>query len=127
MGTRFMCTEEAPIHRRVKEAMVEADERRTQLIFRPLRNTARVADNDVSREVVRVLEDGGEFGDVGHLVAGARGRTVYETGDVDAGIWYASLALGFIQDIPTVSELVARIVSEAEQVIDKRLRGLVAS
>ena len=127
MGTRFMCTEEAPIHRRVKEAMVEADERRTQLVFRPLRNTARVADNDVSREVVRVLEDGGEFGNVSHLVAGARGRTVYETGDVDAGIWYASLALGFIQDIPTVSELVARIVSEAEQVIDKRLRGLVAS
>ena len=125
MGTRFMATEEAPIHRRVKEAMVAADERRTQLVFRPLRNTARVADNAVSREVVQVLQDGGDFASVQHLVAGARGRTVYEHGDVDAGIWYASLALGFIQDVPTVAELVARIVGEAEQVIDKRLRGLV--
>jgi nitronate monooxygenase len=125
MGTRFMCTEEAPIHHAVKQAMVAADERRTQLIFRSLRNTARVADNEVSREVVRVLAAGGEFADVHHLVAGSRGRTVYETGDVDAGIWYASLALGFIEDIPTVAELVGRIVREAEQVIDKRLRGLV--
>ena len=125
MGTRFMCTVEAPIHQKVKEAMVAADERGTQLIFRPLRNTARVADNAVSREVVAILERGGEFADVRELVAGARGRTVYETGDVDAGVWYSSLVLGLIHDIPSVGDLVSRIVTEAEAVIDKRLRGFL--
>ena len=108
---------EAPIHHRVKEAMVAGTELETDLIMRSLRNTARVARNSVSREVVRILADGGEFADVRELVAGARGRTVYETGDVEAGIWTAGLVMGLIDDIPTCAELVSRIVAEAEELI----------
>jgi NADH:quinone reductase (non-electrogenic) len=127
MGTRFMATREAPIHHDIKEAIVKASAQSTQLIFRTLRNTARVADNAVSREVVRILNDGGQFADIKALVAGARGRTVYELGDPDAGIWYASMAQGLIRDIPPVAELVERIVAEAEAVITGRLRGLVSA
>ena len=127
MGTRFMATEEAPIHRNVKEAIVAANALSTQLIFRTLGNTARCADNSVSREVVQILNAGGQFADIRELVAGARGRTVYETGDLEAGVWYASMAQGLIRDIPPVAEVVSRIVAEAEEIIIGRLRSLVIS
>jgi len=127
MGTRFMATAEAPIHDRVKAAIVQAKETDTQLIFRTLRNTARVADNSVSREVVGLLNDGAKFEDIRELVAGARGRTVYELGDPEAGIWFASLAQGLVHDVPTVAELISRIVEDAEEVISKRLRRLITT
>ena len=124
MGTRFMCTAESGIHQAVKERIVAADERSTQLIFRRLRNTARVADNAVSREVVEKLSAGAEFADIRHLVSGARGATVYETGNLDAGIWWAGLSQGLIHDVPTCAELITRVVTEAERIITGRLRGV---
>jgi nitronate monooxygenase len=121
-----MCTVEAPIHENVKRAMVDANELQTDLIMRPLRNTARVARNSVSSEIVRILDDGGVFEDVRELVAGARGRTVYETGDLEAGIWTAGLVVGLIDDIPTCAELVTRMVAEAEELIS-RAAAMVAA
>ena len=115
MGTRFMATVEAPIHENVKRSMVDLSERDTDLILRTLNNTARVARNSVSSDVIRILDQGGVFEDVRELVAGARGRTVYETGDVEAGIWTAGMVVGLIHDIPTCAELVSRMVAEAEQ------------
>ncbi|NUT47937.1 MAG: nitronate monooxygenase [Saccharothrix sp.] len=126
MGTRFLCTVESPVHQRVKERIVANTELDTELIFRPLRNTARVASNGVSRKVVEVLADGGEFPDVRDLVAGARGRRVFEDGDLEAGIWSVGLAQGLIDDVPTVREVVDRIVAEAEELITGRLAGVLA-
>lgn len=125
MGTRFMCTQESPVHSRIKERIVAQDENDTELILRPLRNTSRVASNEVSREVVRILNDGGQFEDVRHLVAGARGRTVYELGDPEAGIWTVGMVQGLITDIPAVGDLVERIVREAVETIAQRLGSLV--
>ncbi len=125
MGTRFLATAEAPIHDSVKRRLVEATELDTDLIFRPLRNTARVARNAVSSEVVTVLERGAKFEDVRELVAGSRGRKVFETGDLNAGIWSAGLAQGLIRDIPTVAELITRIVTEAHTLIGGRLAGML--
>jgi nitronate monooxygenase len=127
MGSRFMCTVESSIHRNVKEAIVAGNELDTELIFRPLRNTGRVASNIVSREVVQILDDGGTFDDIAHLVSGKRGVKVYETGDLDAGIWWVSTAMGLINDIPTVEELVARIVEEAENLTIGRLADMIVS
>jgi NADH:quinone reductase (non-electrogenic) len=126
MGTRFMCTQESPIHDDVKKRITEAGERDTELIFRPLRNTARVASNSVSREVVAKLDDGGAFEDVRELVAGARGRQVYEQGDTELGIWSVGMVQGLINDVPTVGDLVDRIVTEAGELIHNRLGKLVA-
>jgi nitronate monooxygenase len=125
MGSRFMCTVESPIHQKVKEAIVAGSELDTELIFRTLRNTGRVASNAVSREVVEILNEGGQFEDIAHLVAGKRGVKVYETGDLDAGIWWIGTAMGLIDDIPTAGDLVSRIVTEAEALIAQRLAGLV--
>src|SRR5439155_24461764 len=101
-------------------------ERDTDLIMRTLRNTARVARNSVSGDVLRVLDDGGAFDDIRELVAGARGRTVYETGDIEAGIWTAGMTVGLIHDIPTCAELVSRMVAEAEDVVSRAAAMIAA-
>jgi nitronate monooxygenase len=124
MGTRFLCTQEAPVHDNVKEHLVRADERATDLILRTLRNTARVARNGVSEKVRAIEAEGAEFADVRDLVAGSRGRQVYSSGDVEAGIWSSGLAQGLIEDVPSVRSLVERIVAEAEELITGRLVSL---
>jgi NADH:quinone reductase (non-electrogenic) len=122
MGTRFCATKEAPIHDAFKQRMVENDERATNLIFRTLHNTARVMRNEVSDEVVAIERKGGAtFADVQHLVAGRRGVAAMDEGDVDGGIWTAGMVQGLIDDIPTVAELVDRIISDAEAIIGQRL------
>ena len=112
MGTRFMCTVEAPIHDKVKQALLKGTERDTNLIFRTMHNTSRVFKNAVSDEVVALERKGAEFEEVRHLVAGARGRNAMKTGEVDAGIVSAGMVIGLINDIPTCSELIERIVRE---------------
>jgi nitronate monooxygenase len=126
MGTRFMATKEAPIHRRVKEAIVAGDERSTALILRSLRNTSRVYGNSVAKRTVEMERAGLGIAEIGPVVAGARGRVVYETGELEHGIWSAGTSMGLIQDIPTCRELVERIVAQAEGLIRERLEGTIA-
>jgi NADH:quinone reductase (non-electrogenic) len=127
MGTRFMCTKESPIHQRIKERIVANDERETELIFRTMRNTSRVARNAVSTKVVAMEREGATFEQVRDLVAGARGKMVYANGDADEGIWSAGQAQGLIHDIPSCAELVLRIIHEAEAIIRSRLEGMISS
>lgn len=125
MGSRFLCTVESPIHDDVKRAIVAHDENATDLIFRRLGNTSRVARNEISREVIEIEAAGGTFDDIRDLVAGARGRQVYETGDLDAGVWSVGLAQALIEDIPTVAELIERMLAEFRRGVEDRLAGLV--
>lgn len=127
MGTRFMCTAESPVAEQVKQQIVANSELDTTLIFRTLHNTARVAANAISAEVVAKEAAGAEFADIQHLVAGARGRKVFEDGDLDAGIWSAGQCQGLIDDVPTVAELVDRMMAEAEAIIGDRLAGMMAA
>jgi nitronate monooxygenase len=121
MGTRFLATKEAPIHDDVKRKICENDERQTDLIYRTMRNTARVARNAISQTVVEMEKKGAKFEDIRELVAGTRGRGVYKTGDTDAGIWSAGMIQGLIRDVPSCEELILRIVSEAKALIEARL------
>ncbi|WP_328389510.1 NAD(P)H-dependent flavin oxidoreductase [Nocardia sp. NBC_00416] len=127
MGTRFLCTQESSIDQQVKQQIVANSERDTKLIFRTMHNTARVAANEISRKVVEIEKAGGKFEDVRELVSGARGRRVFEEGDLDAGIWSVGLCQGLIEDIPSCAELIDRMVTEAEELISARLAGYVAS
>jgi len=127
MGTRFMATKEAPIHQKVKEALVANDERATDMIFRTMHNSSRVAKNKISQEVVAIERRGNaKFEDVRDLVAGTRGGKVYDTGDTDFGIWSAGQTQGLIHDIPTCKELIDNIMSEAHAIIRSRLERMVA-
>ncbi len=126
MGTRFMATKEAPIHDKVKQAMVEASELDTTLIYRTLRNTARVFRNGIAEQVLEIEARPGEtkFEDIRELVRGVRGREVYSRGDLDLGIWSAGMVVGLIDDIPTCGELIGRIVDDAEKIIAERLSAI---
>ena len=127
MGTRFMATQEAGIHQNVKEKMTEADELSTNLMFRTMHNTARVFKNSVSDQVVEIESTGNAtFEDVKDLVAGQRGRVVFEEGDLEHGIWSAGISVARVKDVPTCKEMVSRLVSEAEEIIDGRLQSVKA-
>ena len=129
MGTRFMVTKEAPIHENVKQRMVDASELDTSLIYRSLRNTARVFKNSVAEQVVEVESQDGEtkFEDIQPLVQGAKGRELFDSGDLDKGIWSAGMVVGLIDDVPTCDELISRIVREAEEIINERLGSTVSA
>jgi NADH:quinone reductase (non-electrogenic) len=115
MGTRFQVTQEAPVHDEIKHALVRANERDTRLIFRTLRNTARVFRNTISEEVLAIEKVGCQFEDIRHLVAGARGRTALESGDPNGGIISAGTVIGLIDDVPTCQELLERMVRECRE------------
>jgi nitronate monooxygenase len=124
MGTRFCATREAPIHDSIKQLIVRNDERATRLIFRKLRNTARVAANAVADEVVSILErPDSDFNDVSHLVRGVFGRELLETGNVDRGIYWAGQVQGLIHDVPSVAGFFERTLEEARALIRSRLAG----
>lgn len=126
MGTRFCATREAPIHPRIKQAYLERDERETDLILRPFLNSARVGRNKVSQEVLaRTSGPDPRFKDIADLVSGTRGRALLESGDIDGGIFWSSMAQGLIHDIPSCAELIDRIMAEAEQTIAHRLSGML--
>jgi nitronate monooxygenase len=128
MGTRFMATQEAPIHENVKRAIVAATELDTRLIMRPLRNTERVLNNPA---VERLLEKEASLGrsirfeDIIEEVAGVYPKIMMD-GDMDAGAWSCGMVAGLIHDIPTCKELIDRIMTEAEALIRNRLEGMLA-
>ena len=125
MGTRFCATVEAPIHQNIKGFIVANDERATNLIFRRFHNTGRVAKNGISDKVVSISSrPDAEFKDIQPLVSGARGRVALETGDIEAGLVWAGQVQGLIHDVPTVAELIERIVTEAREIVSKRLAML---
>ena len=124
MGTRFVATKEAPVHDNMKQAMVAADETQTTLMFRTLRNTARVFKNDIAQQVVEIEARPGEtdFSELQPLVAGSRGRErCIEEGEIDDGIWTAGQVIGLINDIPSCEELISRMIAEARGALQDRL------
>ncbi len=127
MGTRFIATRDAPVHQNVKDALVAADVTDTRLIMRSLRNTERVLNNaNVTRllEIEREKGDALEIDDIFEQVAGVYPKVMLD-GQMDAGAWSCGMVVGLIHDIPTVDELVRRIMSEAEDLIRSRLTGLL--
>ncbi|HEX7873674.1 MAG TPA: nitronate monooxygenase family protein [Sphingobium sp.] len=126
MGTRFCATKEAPIHENVKQFIVANDERATNLIFRKFKNTGRVGKNSISDKVVEIsARHDAVFTDIQPFVSGAKGRVALETGDLDAGLVWAGQVQGLIHDVPTSAELIKRIVDEAEEIINGRLKSFV--
>ena len=127
MGTRFIATKEAPVHEKVKQAIVAASELDTRLVMRPLRNTERVLNNaGVERLLAKERELGDRitFDDIVAEVGGVYPK-VMRDGDLDAGAWSCGMVAGLIHDIPTVKELIDRIVAEAQQIVRQRLAGMV--
>ena len=129
MGTRFVATREAPVHNNIKQAYVDSSERDTRLLYRPLRNTARFLKNEVTEAVLQIERDKGQdlqFEDVRELVAGPRQREAWLEGNKDRGVITTGMVVGLIDDIPSCSELVERIVTEAADIVEQGLPGKLA-
>jgi len=126
MGTRFIATQEAPVHENVKQALVTASELDTRLIMRPLRNTERVLNNAAVEKLLekeKALGPKLEFNDIAEELVGVYPR-VMQKGDLDAGGWSCGMVAGLVHDIPTVKELIDRIMREADELIHQRLASL---
>ncbi len=129
MGTRFIATQEAPVHQNVKDAIVAASELDTRLVMRPLRNTERVLNNAAVERLLekeKALGDKIKFEDIVEEVAGVYPRIMLE-GDMDIGAWSCGMVAGLINDIPTCQELIDGIMNEADAIINERLARLQAS
>lgn len=128
MGTRFIATQEAPVHANVKHAIVAASELDTRLIMRSLRNTERVI-NNAGVELIAAIErekgDALKIEDIIDQVAGIYPRVMVQ-GDMDAGAWSCGMVAGLIHDIPTCHELIDRIMEQADQLVRGRLLGFLA-
>ncbi|MDE5460279.1 nitronate monooxygenase family protein [Bradyrhizobium sp. CSS354] len=127
MGTRFVATKEAPVHANVKRALVGATELDTVLVMRALRNTERVLKNKGVDQLLEVEREKGaslKIEDIHEQVAGVYPKVMVD-GDMDAGAWSCGMVVGLIHDIPTVKELIDRIMMEAEQIIRERLIGFL--
>ena len=123
MGTRFVATQEAPVHENVKKAIVAATERDTRLVMRPLRDTERVLKNAGVERLLQIERERGnqlQTSDIYEQVTGVYPRVMVD-GDMDAGAWSCGMVAGLIDDIPTCAELVANIIRQAESVIHAQL------
>jgi NADH:quinone reductase (non-electrogenic) len=123
LGTRFIATKEAPVHQNVKDAIVAASELDTRLVMRSLRNTERVLNNAATQSLLakeKTLGADLKFEDIMTEVAGVYPK-IMKTGDMNAGVWSCGMVAGLIHDVPSVQELIDRIMSEAETIIRQRL------
>ena len=126
MGTRFIATEDAPVHQNVKEAIVNASELDTRIIMRSLTNTERVLNNSAVERLMEKEKALGEnltFADIVDEVAGVYPKIMHE-GTMEAGAWSCGMVAGLVNDIPTVEELINRIMSEANNIIGQKLKVL---
>ena len=127
MGTRFIATEEAPVHENVKKAILRASELDTRLVMRPLRNTERVLSNPAVEDLLQKEKDLGDalqFSDIIDQVAGVY-PDIMINGNMDAGAWSCGMVAGLIYDAPSVADLIGRIMSEADELISQRLNSVL--
>ena len=126
MGTRFIATREAPVHERVKQAIIDASELDTRLVMRPLRNTERVLANEAAERLLekeRALGDRLSIEDIVDEVAGVYPRIMLD-GEMESGVWSCGMVAGLIDDLPSCAELIERIMREADALIGERLLSM---
>lgn len=127
MGTRFVATQECPLHDDIKQALVNASERDTRLLMRSLRNTARCLANGNTEKVLEIESSGtATIDDIKQYVSGLEGREMYSTGDIERGVMSAGQVTGLVHDVPSVAELFERIIGEARTLMSDRLPAIAA-
>lgn len=127
MGTRFIATQEAPVHENVKQAIVDASELDTRLVMRSLRNTERVLNNAAVERIIEKEQRLGkdlEFKDIANEVAGVYPRIMLD-GEMELGAWSCGMVAGLIHDVPTCQQLIDRIMAEANMLIRQRLSSML--
>jgi len=119
MGTRMMATKECPIHDNLKQAFIQATETDTSLVMRSIRNTHRVWRNKAAQQIIDLEAQKASLQQIVQAASGQNAEKMYKEGDIDVGIVSCGQGVGLIKDIPTVKDLLDRMMKEAEDVILK--------
>ena len=127
MGTRFVATQESPVHSAIKEWLVNATELDTMYVMRSLRNTERVLRNSTAEKVLQLEQEGAGIAELAPLVSGKNGLKMVTEGDTECGLMSAGLCVGLVHDIPTIEELMDRIMSDAREIAVGRLAGMMSA
>ncbi|MFW9874570.1 MAG: NAD(P)H-dependent flavin oxidoreductase [Candidatus Thorarchaeota archaeon] len=123
MGTRMMATKECPLHDNLKQAFVQAAETDTHLVMRSIRNTHRVWRNKVAEKIIELESQKAGLQEIIQVASGQNALRMYKEGDLNVGMVSCGQGVGLVKDIPTIKELLDRIMKEAEDVI-QRLKNL---
>ena len=124
MGTRFVATEESPVHPEIKHWLVRATELDTMFVMRSLRNTERVLKNSTAEKVVALEAEGAGIAELAPLVSGKNGLKMVTEGDTECGLMSAGLCVGLVHDVPTIAALMDQIMTEARDIVDGRIGGM---
>lgn len=125
MGTRFIATKEAKVHENIKKRLLMAKETDTILVERSLRNTIRVLNNEHAQKVLAMEKNGATLNELAPLLSGLNGQKCLETGDTENFLFACGQAVGLIDEILSVDELIKKIVSDAKEIINFRLKRLI--
>ncbi|OGH02731.1 MAG: nitronate monooxygenase [Candidatus Lambdaproteobacteria bacterium RIFOXYD1_FULL_56_27] len=124
LGTRFLATQESPVHQRIKEALLGADETSTILVERSLKNSLRVLRNRQADKVLVMEARGAELAELAPHLSGRLGLAALESGDPEGFLFACGQSVGLVKDIPTCAELIERMVAEAKEILLHRLPAL---
>ena len=113
IGTRFMATKDFPIHQEFKDKLIEWDEKNTLLVMKSLRNPSRVLQTPWSERILEAENKGATLEELIPLISGSVSKLGWRDGTVEEGMYPAGQVIGRIHDVPTMSELMERIVAEA--------------
>jgi len=119
IGTRLMASQECPLHDNLKQAFVEAKETDTNLVMRSIKNTHRVWRNKAAERIIEIEARNGTLQEVIQAASGTNAKKMYNEGALDAGIVSCGQGIGLVHDVPTVKDLLDRIMNEAEEIIGK--------
>ncbi len=117
IGTRLLITQECPIHENLKQALLNASIYDTTLIMRSLDATHRVWNNQAAQKVLELETSKSNQMEIFNAAAGAKSKLMYEEGNLDVGIVSTGQGVGLIHDMPTVKDLISRIMKEAHKIL----------
>jgi NAD(P)H-dependent flavin oxidoreductase YrpB (nitropropane dioxygenase family) len=119
MGTRFMASDESKIHKNFKDWILNATENDTTILLRSIKNPMRVMDNETAKMVREIEARGTTLQEILTYASGKVGREAYASGDTEKGVIGVGEAVGLIDDIKSIKEIMEDVVAEAQDVLSR--------
>jgi len=117
MGTRFIATKECVhAHPLYKQALVESDENQTVVIKKTIGAPARALANNWTDQILKIEKNNGGYKELKDYISGVANKRYIYDGKIDNGFAWAGQVMGLITDIPSVQDLLERIIKDAERI-----------
>lgn len=124
MGTRFLATQECPLHPEAKAKILQAGEADTVLVMESLMNPARVLKTGWVDKILEMEKRNASLEELAPMISGSHSFKGWTSGDFSEGIYPMGQIIGMIDDVPTVADLIKRTIGEALET-KKRLDNLM--